>query len=153
MKVSRFGTILATAAALMLVVSGCGAADGEGASGGGAGTQSKALTAEQITTTLESNGFECEEKEPRGKDREQVIECRADNYVFITATRLSSVEVLESQIVAAKEALCKSEMGDGFTSATSGTWILVPGGSRDIDMDAFDKAMNDLGLEWAKDLC
>jgi len=69
------GGVLAAAAALVLIVSGCSTGGGSespnGSSDAGQGSQSGALSVESIVASIEPNGFECEEKEPRGKSREQ----------------------------------------------------------------------------------
>ncbi len=111
------------------------------------------LTADAIVAAIEPDGFVCEEQDPLVSDREQVIECRADDYVFITATRLTSADLVKPQLEQAKTAICASELGDGMRAAVSDSWILVPGGDREKDIAAFDKAMKTLDIAWEADLC
>ncbi len=166
---------MALCALLVLVVAGCSSAgeadepatDSPGGSDIGPGAEpetapeaeqddpveSAALTADDIVAAIEPDGFACEEKDPVLKGREQVIQCKGDDYVIITATRLTSSDLLPGQLTRAKEALCESGTVDALRVATSDVWVVVPGGDRDKDIAAFEAATGKLGLEPTEDPC
>lgn len=156
------GMALCGAAALLLV--GCASATPGEDSGPDDAVEQPAqqegdadgeLTAEAIIAAVEPEGLECtDEKDPEGEDRAQVIVCKGDNYVIITATRLVDAGLVERQTAAAKTAVCESGFKiDGTRFATSDAWILAPGGSGDENVATFDAAMKNLGLEWSLDAC
>lgn len=113
------------------------------------------VTAEAIVAAIEPLGLECtDDQNPSGDDRVQVIQCKGENYVIITATRLVDAGLVKTQTAAAKTAVCESGFNiDGTRFATSGAWILSPGGSDDKNIAAFDAAIKTLGLEWSLDAC
>lgn len=155
------GAALCAIASLLLV--GCStAAPGEDSGPAGAVEQPAqqevdahaGLTAEAIVAAVEPEGLECAEEDPLLETRAQLIVCKGDDYVIITATRLVDAGLVAEQIADAKKSVCDSGLKiDGTRFATSGAWILAPGGGDDKNIAAFDAAMNSLGLEWSEDLC
>lgn len=150
--------------AVALLLTGCGPAAPEGNTAPDAVAEQSApqedagdtgLTAEEITAAIEPQGFECAEEDPRFDDRAQVIVCRADDYVIISATRLVDAALVEDQLATAKSALCGTDIvdADAMRFAVSDAWILVPGGGDDANIAAFDTAMNTLGIDWTEDPC
>lgn len=112
------------------------------------------LTAEDITAGVEAEGLECAEDEPRSDDQDQVIVCKGDDYVIISATHLVDAALVPELTASAKKAVCESDFDiDGTRFAVSGAWIIAPGGGDDRNIAAFDAAMNTLGLEWSLDAC
>lgn len=156
------GMALCGATALMLA--GCAsAAPGENSGPSGAveqpaqqeGDAHDGVTAEAIVAAIEPVGLECtDDQDPSGDDRAQVIQCKGDDYVIITATRLVDAGLVKTQTAAAKTAVCESGHNiDGTRFATSGAWVLAPGSSGDKNVAAFTEAMKTLGLEWSLDAC
>lgn len=159
MKTNRVGGMVAAAAALALLVSGCAAEGGTESpsgpsdSGEESAEQSSGFVPDDLIAAVESDGFVCEDKEPRLSSREEMIECRADGAIFITATRMTDTDARDKQLKVSHKVLCENDMADGVRAAVSDTWIIVPGGDRDQDIAAFDKAMTTLGLDWTEELC
>lgn len=148
--------------ALLLVGCGAAATGDEPATDGDVAAEQPAqvddvevgLAAEEIVSAAEAEGLACEEKEPRLKSRAQVIACKGDDYVILTATRLVSADLMDKQIAAAKKATCKSDFGlDGVRFAVSDAWVLSPGGDDDRNIETFTAVTKTLGLEWTEDLC
>ena len=118
---------------------------GEDADGG--------LTDAEITEAIEQEGLACEEVDPRLDGREQVIECRGDDYIFVTATRLSGTDELERQFDRGMSAACESGHMEVMRYATSDVWLLTPGGERDKDVAVFSGVTQTLGLELQEAPC
>ena len=138
----------------LLLFGGC--SSGDAGAGEGGGDSSSGLTAGEIMKAIESDGLTCSEEDPRVKNRKEMVVCKGDDYVIITATRLADANEVPTQLAAAKKAVCENKKAsglDGMVSATSGRWILVPGGDDDKNMAAFEKSMGTLGLDHGKDAC
>lgn len=114
------------------------------------------LTADEIISTIEPQGFECTVGDHPFEDRDEVVTCKGDDYVIITATSLVDESTMQDQIASAKSSLCKNQdmLGvDTMRSAVSGKWILVPGGDDEKNLAAFNTAMQNFGLEMTEDPC
>ena len=121
-----------------------------------AGAGDSGLTAVDIIAAVEPHDFGCEEEEPVLKSRVEKVVCRGPNYAFITATKLGDESDMQNQLTKAKDALCESDFTDEddvMTTAVSGAWVLVPGGSDEHNMALYEAAMADLGLESTQDPC
>lgn len=123
-------------------------------SGGGNGDVG--LTAGEIVEVIEPQGFECTVEDHRFDDRDELVVCKGDDYVTITATSLVDESTMPNLLASAKTTLCKNQktLGvDTMRSAVSGKWILVPGGDGEKNLAAFDTAMQSFGLDWTEDPC
>lgn len=139
---------------LILLSAGC--SSGDSTTDQGSNDSDTGLTAQKITEAIEPDGFECAEEDPRLDGREEMVECKGDDYVVITATRFADADERKEQSVTIKNVLCKNRdtLGiDTMRSAVSDSWMLVPGGDDDKNIAAFDKAMTTLGLDWNEDPC
>lgn len=140
-------------AAIALLLTGCSAGGTSGEAAEQPADQASSLDTTTIMDGIESAGLVCTEKDPVLDGREEVIQCKGDDYIFVTATRFTSVEERDGQIERAKKALCEGGTVATLRLATSDTWALVPGDDREQDVAAFDTAMSALGLEWGEDAC
>ena len=120
------------------------------------GNSDAGLTAEGIVAVIEPQGFECTVEDNRFDDRDELVTCKADDYVIITATSLVDESTMQDFLATIKGALCKNQETlkiDTMRSAVSGKWILVPGGDDEKNIAAFDTAMQSFGLDWTEDPC
>lgn len=114
------------------------------------------LTAESIMATIAPQGFECEVEDARLDARDEVVTCKGADYVIITATSLVDPSTMADQIASAKDTVCKNQemLGvDTLRTATSGKWIMTPGGDDDKNLAAFNTAMESFGLTMVEDPC
>lgn len=150
------------AVAAVLVLTGCAAQEDPAVEADSSAEQTdvsnndNGLSAEDIASAIEPQGFECAVEEARGSARDEQVTCRGDDYVIITATSLFDESTMDDTVASAKRAICKNQdtLGIGaMRTAVSGKWVIVPGGDRDKDIAAFDTAMQELGLDWSEDSC
>lgn len=114
---------------------------------------SQGLSDDDIVSAIEPDGFECTEKDRLLEGREQWIQCKGDDYIYITATRYTTSEELENQLKRSKSVGCKEEIVEVMRFAVSDPWLLVPGGEGDQDIAAFKQVTDTLGLELVEDPC
>lgn len=116
----------------------------------------ESLEAADIVAVIEPQGFECTIEEARLDSRDEVVACKGDDYVIISATSLVDPSAMADEIAHAKDAVCKNQetLGvDAMRTAISGEWVFTPGGDDDKNLAAFDTAMKSFGLEWTEDPC
>lgn len=124
--------------------------DGEGAE-----PASDGMAPEDITSTIEEMGFECEEQERHLDIVALAIECKADDYMFLTASQFYDVAERDSHFEErAIPALCGDTLKmSQIHWSVRDDWLLVPGGERDKDFAAHDEASEKLGFELSEHTC
>lgn len=110
---------------------------------------------EDIISTIEEMGFECEEQDRTLKMVSLGIECRADDYLFLTASQFSDPAKRDSHY---EENAIPLMCGDTLDASqvhwsVRDDWLLVPGGERDKDFAAHDEASEKLGFEVRTHTC
>lgn len=146
-RAARLASAAMSCAVSFLLLAGCSSDDSTSEQEAG-GDQDTGLSAQEITAAIEPDGFTCAEEDPGSAGREEAVVCKGDDFVIITATRFTDPDELNSQLEVAQNSLCDFSDGEtGLQSAVSGSWLFVPGGSDDKNVEAFDKAMTTLGLE------
>lgn len=113
------------------------------------------LIPETIISTIEEMGFECEEQDRHLKIVSSAIECKSDDYMFLTASQFFDAAERDSHFGdRAIPALCGDtlKMSQVHWSVRD-DWLLVPGGERDKDLAAHDEASEKLGFEMSEHTC
>lgn len=148
-----------------LLLTGCapgGAADAGAAESGqpDASTEvaetNDGLTADQIVAVIEPHNLDCTVEDARLDGRDEVVTCKGDDYVIITATSLDDASTMQEELAFAKGVICENQKSlgvDAMRSGVSGKWIFVPGGDDEKNLAAFDAVMTDFGLDWNEDPC
>lgn len=113
------------------------------------------MAAEAIASTIEEMGFECEEQERHLKIVSSAIECRADDYMFLTASQFFDAAERDSHFEdSAMPLLCGDVLGMSEVHwSVLDDWLLVPGGDRDKDTAAHAEASEKLGFELKEHIC
>lgn len=160
----------------ILLLSGCSSGGSEGPSGGedaSAGDAAPAagesgesegedgaaagsgIAAEKIISTIEDMGLECAEKERHPKVVAQAIECRGEDYLFLTANQFDDPAAgMEYYETVAIPMACGEDLKmDEVRWSIRDDWMLVPGGERDQDVAAHEEASEKLGFEVSAHTC
>lgn len=154
---------IASIATGLLLVSGCASTDSgsqadsndaQDASGdqqgAGGGT-----SAEDIITTIEGMGFECEEQDRHLDIVSLAIECRGDDYMFLTASQFFDPAERDDHFENSAIPIVCEEVSsmDEVAWSVRDDWLLVPGGGRDKDVAALDEASEKLGFDVSTQAC
>lgn len=108
----------------------------------------------RITAVVEELGYECEPTDRHLKKISMAIECRGDDYMFLTASQFFDVAEMHDHFEnRAIPALCdQSEMTE-VRWATADDWVLVPGGEGEKDFAAHEAASEELGFDVNSHVC
>lgn len=126
-------------AMVLPLISACGAG---GASGG--------HSMDQITATIEKQGFTCTAQERLPKSVYQVAQCRSkqDKYLILTISQWRDTKERDHMYEVKVPATCKKAgLKSDIHWSTAGNWALVAGGGRDRDVKALQAASSELGFE------
>jgi hypothetical protein len=112
-----------------------------------------ASSAEAFVKAFEAEGLGCVDVD---EDRwgpgvvEQVL-CRGGDSVVVTIRNFEDAAALDAQLNRVQEQACN--VGFDQRLATSGTWILMVGGDREVDYEVFGNSIATLGLDSEDYIC
>lgn len=153
--------------ALVLLLAGCGAGGsaepiesagaGPTAAESSAGESSTSISAGQFGEAFIAEGMDCEELDRddlRAGVVEQVV-CRGSDTVIVTIRNYESADARDHQLGVIQDSACEiAKTGQDIQRvAVSDTWLVMPGGDREVDFAVFGNAMTTLGLDWSDYTC
>lgn len=114
-------------------------------------------SAQPLVAAFEAEGLACtktDENRLRNGAVEQ-FECRGDDYIVMTIRDFGDESTRDEQLDRIQGLACDiAESGQDIQRlTTSGSWIVMAGGDRDVDFEVFGNAMTSLNLDWDDYTC